>query len=123
MATTAIEMLVKSIADMTTEEMRAFANASDLHWAAVCEVTEVVRLVTNIEEELRQQIDIAQRNLGQALTNLGAAAGINECGILQNAALRIDQLAARRGDALNRLTGACRIVAAIADVVGSHHIA
>lgn len=111
--TTALETTIKEITGMTTGELREWAKTGPLQQATADEVTEAVRLINRIEEDLQHQIATARRDLDLASADLAAGHHINESGILQSTGTKIEMLAARRKDAYSRLNSTGRMVTAI----------
>src|SRR5947209_7520941 len=106
----AIEKAIKEFARMSASDLDTFARISDLHQVTADAISDIVRVITSIEENLRSKISWAQRDLQTAPD---AGHEINPCGVLQTNGQQIDVLAARRDDAYARLKAACRTAAAL----------
>ena len=109
----AIEKAVKEYSGMPISGLRRFAGVSDLHDIAADAVSDAIRVITGIEDDLRSKITWAQRDLQTAADALGAGYALNPCGVLHTNGHEIDILAARRDDAYARLKAACRTAAAL----------
>jgi hypothetical protein len=109
----AIEKTIKEYARMSASDLDTFARISDLHQVTADAISDIVRVITSIEENLRSKISWAQRDLQTAADALDAGHEINPCGVLQTNGQQIDVLAARRDDAYARLKAACRTAAAL----------
>lgn len=108
-----IEKAVKEYAGMSISDLRRLAGVSDLHQTAADAVSDTIRVITGIEDDLRSKITWARRDLQTAADALDAGYALNPCGVLQTNGHEIDILAARRDDAYTRLRAACRTAAAL----------